>query len=344
MENHRLYLALKNKICELIYKGVYKEGENIPPERTLAESLNVSRVTVRKALHLLEKDGIVERVQGSGTVVRLKETGYEGTMDIIALLAPAQRPFFSSFIDHFQKNAEKNDSLVLFMQNPQDEKVEDSLFRLFQKNIRNVVLWLEDLKLDGEYIKRLRGLGMNIVFFDITLPSPYADCVFLDNHDAVATLYGFLKAKGVESICYIGWDNPGLSSVREREDTYTSMGINTKRRYHIPWREKYRLQEYMEKFAEDFKRAGNLPGGIICGDGEIGIALKKAFLSHGMEDIPIASVDDFPEAKGLALSVYMQSFESLAEKVYQCLSEQNTNPGGWKAALYPVKGKLIERG
>lgn len=343
MENDRLYLTLKNKICEMIYKGIYKDGDNIPPERTLAENLNVSRVTVRKALQLLERDGIVERVQGSGTLVTLRETGYESTMDIIALLAPAQRPFFSAFIDYFQKNAEENDSLVLFKQSPEYERVEDSLFKLFQKNIRNVVLWLEDLKLDSEYIRRLRGLGMNIVFFDITQPSPYADCVFLDNHDAIMTLYNYLSEKEEKNIFYIGWDNFSLSSVRERENTFNELSANNNALFHIPWQEKISLSSSMEKLTAEFSSSNYLPDGIICGDGEIGIALKKTFLSQGMKDILVTSVDDFPEAKGLSLSVYMQSFDNLAKRVYQCLCEQNINSKQWKAAVYPVKGKLIKR-
>jgi DNA-binding LacI/PurR family transcriptional regulator len=343
MENNILYLSLKNKICEKIYTGTYKEGENIPPERVLAENFNLSRVTVRKSLALLEKDGIVERVQGSGTIVKLRETGYEGTMDIIALLAPPQKPFFSFFIEHFQKNAEKNDSLVLFKQNSQDERVEDSLFKLFQKNIRNVVIWLEDLKLDSEYVRRLRGLGMNMVFFDIILPTPYADCVLLDNRDAITSLYRYLKTKGTHNITYVGWDNCDLSSVCERERIFTELNTTGIAPFHIPWAEKAHLPVLMENFIEQLKGDKHLPDSIICGDGEIGVALKKSFLEHGLKNIPVVSVDDYPEANGLSMSVYMQTFDELAQEIYQCLLEQNSKPEAWKASVKLIKGKFIER-
>ena len=343
MENDILYLSLKNKICEKIFSGTYPEGGNIPPERFLAEHFNLSRVTVRKSLALLEKDGIVERVQGCGTVVKLRETGYEGTMDIIALLAPAQKPFFSSFIDHFQKNAEKNDSLVLFNQNTRDERVEDSLFKLFQKNIRNAVIWLEDLKIDSEYIRRLRGLGMNMVFFDIIPPTPHADCVLLDNRDAISTLYNFITGKGVSNIVYAGWDNFDLSSVRERESIFMELNPLGNDPIHFRWAEKACLLELVAQFIEEPRNSSHLPEGIICGDGEIGIALKKSFLERGFTDIPIASIDDFPEAENLGLSVYIQSFDELAREVYQCLMEQNTKAGEWKASIRRIKGKLIAR-
>ena len=343
MDKSRLYINLKKKICKNIYYGVYKDGENIPPERTLAEHFNVSRVTVRKALGLLQKDGILERVQGSGNIVRLQQTGYQGAMDIIALLAPAQNPFFSSFIDYFQRNAEQNDSLVLYKQNPRTERVEDTLFKLLQKDIRNVVIWLEDLELDIEFVRRLRGLGMNMVFFDISIPMPYADCVLLDNHEAITELYDYLCKKGASSIGYIGWDNYGLTSVQERENRFLELSGNTNCPFRIPWSKKNNLLAFMEDYVQSLKSIGNIPNGIICGDGEIGIALKKAFLKQGIKGINVASIDDFSEAESLALTVYMQDFDKLAQKVYECLYTQNMKAKQWKASIYPIKGKLIER-
>jgi DNA-binding LacI/PurR family transcriptional regulator len=343
MENEILYLSLKNKICEKIFTGIYKEGENLPPERVLAEDFNVSRVTVRKSLDLLEKDGIVERVQGSGTKVILQEIGHEGTTDIIALLAPAQNPFFSSFVVHFQKYAELNDSLVLFKQNILDDRMEDNLFKLFQKNIRNVVIWLEGIKLDSLYIRRLRGLGMNMVLIDIIIPTPYADCISLDNRDAITSLYNFLKGKGISKIGYVGWDNFILSSVREREGYFLELNPTGTIPYHIPWAEKVNLMALMEKYYKELKRNNNFPNGIICGDGELGIALKKIFLKHGLKNIPVVSIDDYPETKDLSMSVYRQPFDEFTQSVYQCLLEQNKNAKQWKASVNLIKGKIIER-
>lgn len=343
MDNNRLYIELKNKIYEKIFKGIYKDGENIPSERTLVEHFNVSRVTVRKALGLLQKDGILEKVQGSGNIVKLQEYGYEGTMDIIALLAPAQNPFFSSFIDYFQRNAETNDSLVLFKQNRKDERVEDSLFKLLQKNIRNAVIWLEGLELDIEYIRRLRGLGMNMVFFDTSIAMPYADCVLLDNRDAIAVLHDFLCRKGAKNIGYIGWDNFHLTSVQERESSFVEISISGNTPFRIPWAEKNNLPTLIEKFATSVKSKSNYPDGIICGDGEIGVALKKTFLDQGIKNIFVTCIDDYPEASNLSLSVYMQDFDNLAQKVYECLYEQNMKTKQWKASVYPIRGKLIER-
>ena len=338
-ESDRLYRVLKNRICEKIYCGQYPDGENLPPERSIAENLNVSRVTVRKALALLERDGIIERVQGSGNRVSLSLDGYQGTTDIIAVLAHAQNSFFASFIDHFQQTAEKNDSLVLFMQTPVGEKLEDSLFKLYQKNIRNAVIWLENLKVDLEPIRRLRGLGMNMVFFDVVIPSPYADGVLLDNADAIRTLFGALKRQGITSIGYVGWDSDTISSAREREQTFLDLNPDPALMHTIPWPEKASLYRHIEQLAEWLKQDNQAPEAMICGDGEIGIAVRKIFRALGLDSIRITSPDDYPDAKSLSMTIYRQDFERMAERTYQCLLRQNRPE--WVASTYRIKGELI---
>ena len=53
----------------LISSGVYKSGDTIPPEITLATEFGVNRSTVGKALASLASSGILTRRQGSGTYV-----------------------------------------------------------------------------------------------------------------------------------------------------------------------------------------------------------------------------------------------------------------------------------
>ncbi len=64
-----LYYQLENLIKEEIEEGNYKEGEKIPSERKLSELSNLSRMTVRKAVENLVKEGILERKRGQGTFV-----------------------------------------------------------------------------------------------------------------------------------------------------------------------------------------------------------------------------------------------------------------------------------
>ena len=64
-----LYVQLMQKIKNSISTGELKTGSRIQPEQELCSLYGVSRITVRKAITELEKEGILEKKQGKGTFV-----------------------------------------------------------------------------------------------------------------------------------------------------------------------------------------------------------------------------------------------------------------------------------
>ncbi|ODT76976.1 MAG: phage tail protein [Pelagibacterium sp. SCN 64-44] len=64
-----LYLQLKRWIEDAIHRGAINPGDALPSERDLATRVDVSRVTVRKAVTQLVKDGVLVQRHGSGTFV-----------------------------------------------------------------------------------------------------------------------------------------------------------------------------------------------------------------------------------------------------------------------------------
>lgn len=64
-----LYQQLQRALRGAIENRVIGPDDALPPERDLAEMLNVSRITVRKAIDELVEDGLLIRKQGSGTFV-----------------------------------------------------------------------------------------------------------------------------------------------------------------------------------------------------------------------------------------------------------------------------------
>lgn len=64
-----LYEQIKAAIRRHIAKHNLKPGDMLPSERELCEHLSVSRITVVKALDELTSEGLIERLQGSGTRV-----------------------------------------------------------------------------------------------------------------------------------------------------------------------------------------------------------------------------------------------------------------------------------
>jgi len=64
----REYVA--SQIMEAIRSGEFKVGDKLPSEQAMAESIGVSRPSIREALGALRIVGIIETINGVGTVVK----------------------------------------------------------------------------------------------------------------------------------------------------------------------------------------------------------------------------------------------------------------------------------
>jgi GntR family transcriptional regulator len=70
--NIPLHLQAENILRSLIASGQYDDGKLLPKEVELAEQLNISRSTLRQAIHRLVFEGVLLRKRRFGTVVAPK--------------------------------------------------------------------------------------------------------------------------------------------------------------------------------------------------------------------------------------------------------------------------------
>ncbi|MBW1893153.1 MAG: FadR family transcriptional regulator [Deltaproteobacteria bacterium] len=66
----RLHEEIMEQLKDKIIRGDLKPGSKLPPERELANQLEVNRTTVREALHKLESMELIEIKHGNGIFVR----------------------------------------------------------------------------------------------------------------------------------------------------------------------------------------------------------------------------------------------------------------------------------
>lgn len=65
----KVYMQIVDQIRDLIWQGNLKIGDKLPPERVLAEQLDVSRPPLREALAALEILGVIESRGGRGNII-----------------------------------------------------------------------------------------------------------------------------------------------------------------------------------------------------------------------------------------------------------------------------------
>ncbi|WP_086981040.1 FCD domain-containing protein [Vibrio aphrogenes] len=86
----RAYQVLGLTLRKEISDGLYPVGSRLPPERDIAERLNVGRTVVREAIIMLELENLVEVKKGSGVyvinlpnVVNIKENEDVGPFEML---------------------------------------------------------------------------------------------------------------------------------------------------------------------------------------------------------------------------------------------------------------------
>src|SRR4051794_40174514 len=76
-----VYELVVEQLRRAIHIGTYLPGDKLPPERELAQRLEVSRASVREAVRMLEGEGYVETRRGAkGGIIVLDRGAEEGRL------------------------------------------------------------------------------------------------------------------------------------------------------------------------------------------------------------------------------------------------------------------------
>lgn len=166
-----LYLQISQILREKIVSKEYTYDTVIPSEAELQKLYGVSRITVRQAIQELERDGLVKRARGKGTVVVYQERIEEYLSQI------------KSFTDEM-----KDRGIVPSTSYAHIElvKADERLAKMFGINLGETLYRLERVR---------NGDGNPIVVFE----SYYApECEFeLDDSLYQGSVYQILQGKGI---------------------------------------------------------------------------------------------------------------------------------------------------
>ncbi len=140
----RVSWILQNKILS----GQYEPGDKLPTEDELVQYYDVSKITVRNALSLLEADGLIRRIRGKGTFV--------------ASLLPQKKQYIHSSLSKMQQALERGDTKPLEIKKlkVRDARIPKDLFNFFGLS-NNEVIGL---------IRRMCDIRGVLYFFEDFLP------------------------------------------------------------------------------------------------------------------------------------------------------------------------------
>ena len=162
------YQVLKQHLIDELRAGHLKPGQALPSEEGLARSLAVARTTVRQALGELEQDGLVDRIQGTGTFIhkQARERLRNG-LDAFALVVPATREgYYPSLLKTFEAESRKshNQMIVCCSENDLD-KQSSALMQLLDMKPAGVAIVPAPCAPTPAYqIRQLRDAHIPVVF------------------------------------------------------------------------------------------------------------------------------------------------------------------------------------
>lgn len=109
--------SIRDRLIEAMRTGEYANEKRLPPESVLAESFGISRTQLRDILSLLEREGIITRRHGVGTIINRHVLDARTRMDLEV-----------EFLDMIRQNGYEAD--VAFVRVSEDEADEEAAAKL----------------------------------------------------------------------------------------------------------------------------------------------------------------------------------------------------------------------
>ncbi|PBI80984.1 GntR family transcriptional regulator [Rahnella victoriana] len=169
------YIDIKNSLKQAILNKEYRVGDKIPSERELAVHYEVTRVTLQKAMHMLEQEGFIERIHGKGMYVT------KVIEDNVYLLNNGTSDSILGFSREFKDNVKVSSRLISF----QTIKAGDAIASQLDIDINDEV----------HYIRRIRLVdNMPVLIEDSYIPCKVIDTI-PESVLQHASLYEFIENK-----------------------------------------------------------------------------------------------------------------------------------------------------
>lgn len=229
-----LYERVYDYLVEEIRRENLKEGDRVPSEKELAERFGVSRITSKRALHMLAEAGLLHRRQGKGTFVakdarrRLDalstRTGSARKGCLGLVLPDASEAYGLELLCAIEERcAELGYHLVLRRTHDRQEVEEQAIQALVGDG---VVDGLIVFPVHGEFynasLVRLVLDRAPLVLVDRHLPGIPACAVHTDNVAAAHALTTYVVGQGHEQLAFVSPPTENTSSIEARLEGYAS--------------------------------------------------------------------------------------------------------------------------
>jgi DNA-binding LacI/PurR family transcriptional regulator len=344
-----LYRQVREYFLDGIRSGRWKEGESLPSENQLAETLQVSRITIKRALEDLVQDGLVYRIQGRGTFL---STGSAGepvvfTVDaavqnktpvfpplpLAAFLTPSLHgQYMTTLLNKIEGAlARKNHQLIFSLTHGNQEIEKERLQDLKKIGVKGIIIYPVDGEIFNKEILRLTIDSYPLVVIDRYLRGVETNYVSSDHVSGAFKATEHLLSLGHRNIAIISYHFQGTSSIEDRLVGY-EQALTA---FEAPIRPEHRLvslkidDEKNKGVIKKFFRNNPEITGIIAANTALGAQVIEAAAELGRripDDLSVVFFDKM-EYRPLKPTYIQQQTADIAEEAVRLLFETIENPG-----------------
>ena len=295
------YGDLIHYLENLIAEGKLNAGDRLPSENELTERFGISRQTVRKAIELLEEQGTVRRVRGSGTYVSFdRRENLERRNRIAVMTTYVESYIFPKTIQGIEKILfERGYSVQISFTNNTLEREKNVLTDLINRDdVAGIIVegTKSGLPNPNLYLYRqLMNRKIPIVFINTFYPELAVPHVSLNDVKAAETAVNYLIGKGHENIGAILKLDDGQGRLRYlgylKAMEAAGLPVTDSRLVWIDTDESKQLNYCRDKILNRVEECSAL----FCYNDQIAFQLIRMLGERGIrvpEDVSVISVDD----------------------------------------------------
>jgi len=292
-------------ISERIASGELTPGARIEAEEEMAARLGVSRHTAHRALHELQRQGLVVRQRRWGTVVAQPKASAAKNR-IGYLVDWTGNRFQADVMAHIEHALEPGTRMVVATSRNDHEREAENLLKL-QDEVDGIICYPCDGDVNAGAFQDVAQSGYPLVLVD-RAPRGCEDLVVLtDNQAASQEAVGDLIQRGHKYIAFFGTNNPSAQSIRERFVGYraavSTLGYSSKpyERWipvHLGGNDESMVQAVSDALVA-MRNLPEPPTAAFCVQDWLTVALMEACAGLDLEvgvDFGIATYNDFGDA------------------------------------------------
>lgn len=229
------YRQLSDRIAGLIRSDEIHIGEFLPTENQICELSGLSRMTVRKAVEVLVRQGLVEAVRGKGTYVVSKDHLEQGKYSVGFVLRPEryidEDPFYSQLLMGVTHEAQKHHVQLAFISS--ESTPEPRGPKRQYTNLKQLSGLIVAGQMPQAFLEDIQRIRIPFVFLNYYAPEYACDAVTVDQYEIGRMVGRHLVELGHSHCLYLSGEPDNVAYEKRLAGFQDVFLTNPMRRLHV---------------------------------------------------------------------------------------------------------------